>query len=607
MRRVPWMTGSFLSLLAGAVLAQQPTAPPAGDPPARVARVSSILGTVSLQPSGDTGWTLATVNYPMTTGDRIYTDAGARTELQIGLVAARASEGTDLTLTNLTDQFVQLGLTQGTVEVSIYRLDPGDSVEVDTPRGALTLLAPGDYRIDNPAGDEATVVAVGHGSLQWTAGGVAQAVQEGQAIRITGINPIQVASIALPPPDAFGQWSADRDRSMSASPSAQYVSRDVPGYEDLDANGSWSVEPDYGPVWYPTTVPAGWVPYRIGRWAWIEPWGWTWVEHENWGYAPFHYGRWAYVGTRWGWIPGPVAVRPYYAPALVVFVGGSSFQPGVQAWFPLGPGEPYYPWYHHDDAYRQRINVTNMRNFRDVGRLNDATYITRIPYRNRTVATTAVATTAFQNGQPVGRRVVPVDRNTLGRGAILPHPIALPARTAASGGVPSPGVPRTRRPEWVNAPAPRPAPALNKNKPLVVQRNVPASGPTPPLITRRAPPPQQPAFHVRQQAMQPDAGRPLEPQQIQNLQTGKAAGPRRDPEYPAHAMPPAQPPTPAAQPAKRPTPAAQPPTPAAQPAKRPTPAAQRPAPAAQSAPKARPATPSPGAGPAREPAKRKKP
>jgi len=584
MRRVPWMTGSFLPLLAGAVLAQQPTAPAAGDPPARVARVSSILGTVSLQPSGDTGWTLATVNYPMTAGDRIYTDSGARTELQIGLVTARADEGTDLTVTNLTDQLVQLGLTQGTLEVSIYRLDPGDSVEVDTPRGALALLAPGDYRIDSPPGDQAMVVAVGHGSLQWTAGGVAQVVQEGQAIQVTGINPIQVASIPRPPADAFDQWSAERDRSLSASPSAQYVSRDVPGYEDLDANGSWSVEGDYGPVWYPTAVPAGWVPYRIGHWAWIEPWGWTWVEHESWGYAPFHYGRWAYVGTRWGWIPGPVDVRPYYAPALVVFLGGSSFQAGVQAWFPLGPGEPYYPWYHHDDEYRRRINVTNMRNFRDVAHVNDVTYINRIQYRNRSVATTAVATTAFQNGQPVGRRAIAVDRNTLGRAAILPHPIALPARTAASGGVPSPGVPRTRRPEWVNAPAPRPAPPASRNQPLVVQRNVPAAGPTPVLITRRTPPPQQPAFHLRQQAMQPDAGRPLEPQQIQNLQSGKAAGPRRDPEYPAHAMPPAQRPTPATQ--------------------RPTPAAQRPMPAAQPAPSARR---TPAAQPAREPAKRPKP
>ncbi|MGA2382657.1 MAG: DUF6600 domain-containing protein [Gemmatimonadales bacterium] len=574
MRRVPWMTGSFLSVLAGAVLAQQPTPAAAGDPPARVARVSYILGTVSLQPSGDTGWSLATVNYPMTTGDRIYTDNGARSELQIGLVAARVAEGTDLTVTNLTDQLVQLGLTQGMLEVSIYRLDPGDSVEVDTPRGALALLAPGNYRIDNPPGDEATVVAVGHGSLQWTAGGVAQVVQEGQAIRVTGINPIQVASIPLPSSDAFDQWSAGRDRSISASPSAQYVSRDVPGYEDLDANGSWSVEADYGPVWYPTAVPAGWVPYRIGHWVWIEPWGWTWVEHESWGYAPFHYGRWVNVGARWGWIPGPVNVRPYYAPALVVFLGGSSFQVGVQAWFPLGPSEPYYPWYHHDDEYRRRINVTNIPNFRDVAHVNDVTYINRIQYRNRAVATTAVATAAFQNGQPVGRRVIPVDRNALGRAAILPHPIALPARTAASGGVPSPGVPRTRRPEWVNAPVPRPATPLSRNQPLVVQRNAPAPGRTPTLITRRAPPPQQPAFHVRQQAMQPDAGRPLEPQQIQNLQSGKPAGPRRDREYPPHAV------------------AAPPP--------------QRPAPAAQPAPRARPA-PTPRAKLTREPAKRPKP
>ena len=51
-------------------------------------------------------------------------------------------------------------------------------------------------------------------------------------------------------------------------------------------------------------------PYRDGRWIWQEPWGWTWVDNAPWGFAPFHYGRWAYVGSRWGWVPGPSRVRP---------------------------------------------------------------------------------------------------------------------------------------------------------------------------------------------------------------------------------------------------------------------------------------------------------
>ena len=109
------------------------------------------------------------------------------------------------------------------------------------------------------------------------------------------------------------------------------------GYEDLGQNGVWSEAPEYGPVWRPRSVEIGWAPYRYGRWAWVEPWGWTWIDDAPWGFAPFHYGRWAMAGGVWVWVPGRmvVGVRPVYAPALVAFVGTSRF--GVAAWFPLGP------------------------------------------------------------------------------------------------------------------------------------------------------------------------------------------------------------------------------------------------------------------------------
>ena len=167
----------------------------------------------------------------------------------------------------------------------------------------------------------------------------------------------------------------------------------VPGGEDLDTYGQWSNEPGYGAVWYPANVPPDWVPYRNGHWAFIEPWGWTWVEAEPWGYAPFHYGRWAHIGPIWAWVPGPVVVRPVYAPALVAFVGGPGFGigigVGVQAWFPLGPREPFMPWYHYGPNYIREVNVVNVTN------------VTNIHYVNREVAVTAVSGDVFRGGQPV--------------------------------------------------------------------------------------------------------------------------------------------------------------------------------------------------------------
>src|SRR5262249_279821 len=145
----------------------------------------------------------------------------------------------------------------------------------------------------------------------------------------------------------------DRDLRGARSASARYVSRDIPGYEDLDEYGYWRDVPDYGPVWYPSAVYDGWAPYRYGHWVWISPWGWTWVDGARWGFAPFHCGRWAFVGGGWGWCPGPFFARPVFAPAFVSFFGFGgrnfsffSFGFGAPvAWFPLGFGEPFFPFF----------------------------------------------------------------------------------------------------------------------------------------------------------------------------------------------------------------------------------------------------------------------
>ena len=87
-------------------------------------------------------------------------------------------------------------------------------------------------------------------------------------------------------------WSFQRDREFDQAVSRQYVAEDMAGTQDLDDNGEWQNTPDYGDVWIPTTVAPDWAPYSVGHWAYIAPWGYTWVDAAPWGYAPFHYGRW---------------------------------------------------------------------------------------------------------------------------------------------------------------------------------------------------------------------------------------------------------------------------------------------------------------------------
>lgn len=524
---------------APAIFAQNASEP--GDPPARVARISYLSGKVSLQQGGVSQWSEASLNYPMTTNDRLYTDQGARAELEVGSAAVRLSSATDLTIANLNEIFMQLGLAQGTVRVSVYDLPQGNSVEVDTPNGALTLLRSGSYRVDTFPDDNATLVSVYSGDVQLSGGGLSQTLHAGAAVKLTGSGPIQVNFTELPGRDNFDQWSDSRDQVFVAAERQRYVSHDAPGYESLGGYGVWTETPEYGAVWYPSAVEAGWAPYRMGRWVWVGPWGWTWVDAEPWGFTPFHYGRWAFIGARWGWIPGPYGARPYYAPALVAFVGGPHFSIGVAVggaaftgWFPLGPREPYYPWYHCGNTYLRQVNITNVRNVTNINTFVNVRNVNNIRYVNQHIATTVVRRNAFASGAPVHTAMVRMNAQELAQARVVPHPMVNPSGNATFGGRPVVAPIHTERFAANRAnsrvAAPRPANASRTfGRP---QGGPPVSRVR--LFTNRQPAPPSVPLAEKERAMESHPGRPLEPQQVNNLRQGRPAGPMRDREYYQH-------------------------------------------------------------------------
>ncbi|MFM0072368.1 FecR protein [Paraburkholderia sediminicola] len=421
---------------AQATLAQEAEQAPPGaasqqntDPPGRVARLNYTAGAVTTEPAGATDWSYAQINRPLTTGDQLWNDQNARSELHIGSTAVRLGQSTSLDLLNLDDNSAQLKVAQGTLSARVRELAPGSSYEIDTPNVALGLNGPGDYRVDVAPDGSSTTVTVRSGSATVYGDSGQVPVAAGQQIRFAGTNLQQVADSGAPGLDGFDQWAASRDASEDRSVSARYVSRDIPGYQDLDANGTWRSSPQYGEVWVPRATPAGWAPYHDGHWVWQAPWGWTWVDDAPWGFAPYHYGRWAQVDDDWAWVPGPVVVSepPVYAPALVAFVGGGgggvdwgvslaiggAVAAGV-AWFPLGPGEPWHPhWGDHDHwspGYYNRVNNTTVVNNynRNVTNVNVTNvHNTYVNYRPGGV--TAVPATAFVHGQSVGRFAQKVD------------------------------------------------------------------------------------------------------------------------------------------------------------------------------------------------------
>lgn len=405
------------------------------DPPARVARLGYASGAVSFLPAGDTDWDRASINRPLTNGDRLWTDAGARAEIQLGGAMIRMDAGTSLSILNLDDRIAQLQLTQGTLNVRVRRLEPGQVFEVDTPNLAFTLRQPGDYRITVDPDGNATDIIVRKGQGEVYGEGAAYVVDSRQPYRFKGTGLRDYEYLDVPPLDEFDRWALDRDRRHDNSPSARYVSPDVVGYQDLDDYGSWRDNPTYGRVWIPQRVAPGWAPYRDGHWAWINPWGWTWVDDAPWGFAVSHYGRWAHLGGTWCWVPGPTRTRAYYAPALVVFVGGNNFRLTIAsgnvdgfAWFPLAPREVYRPAYAASRSYFEQVNRSNtVINNTVIHNTYNTTNVTNVVYANRQVpgAVIAVPRAAFVQSQPVSKAAIPVSREVQVRA-----PVAVIAPTA---------------------------------------------------------------------------------------------------------------------------------------------------------------------------------
>jgi len=417
------------------------------DPPSRVGYVSLIEGTVSMHATAadpnatDNPWAPASINYPMTAGTSLWTEPGAKAEIQIGAARIDLDGGTEVDIVAIDDQNVDINVPQGRADIHLHGRQPSENYEATLPRGTAALMTDGTYRLI--AGDDQAPTRIGalYGSVQLLEPSQTVPVETNNELVVTVGDPLQYTQQPLQD-DAFDHWVADRMHRFDQPPAHQYVSPQVVGAESLDQYGTWQQTPQYGAVWVPSQVNADWAPYREGHWRWVAPWGWTWVDDEPWGFAPFHYGRWTQFDGRWGWVPGTVVERPVYAPAMVAFVGGDPGRgPGVGiavgigigvaiGWVPLGPGEVYRPPYHVSDRYIQNVNVTNVsRTEINNITVNRTVNVTNVTYANQR-AVTVVNHDAFVNARPVQGAALPQ-----AQAAAFTHPIAAGGgRPGAPGG-----------------------------------------------------------------------------------------------------------------------------------------------------------------------------
>jgi hypothetical protein len=390
---------------AGHAMAQAQEA----DPPGRVGRIAETFGQVWLY-SPDAGeWIAAGRNRPFTTGDRIATDANARVELDLGSSTMRLDGGSELEVQRLDDAQVALFLHEGSAALRVRDSQAAGEFELSTEEGRLSLLTPGRYRFDRF--DRSTHLTVLAGQARFEGPGSALVVDPGQRGQFwLESNGAAQYSVTGPIRDDFAGWVGERERNEDRVAAARYVSPEMTGARDLDRYGRWEQSPEYGAIWYPRAVASGWAPYSTGHWAWVRPWGWTWVDDAPWGFAPFHYGRWVYYRNAWCWAPGTYVRRPVYAPALVAWVGGGTSLslsigggPAV-GWFPLAPREVYVPGYRVSPRYMRDVNYTHVRNIPNVNVIIGNPNGMQRDYANRKYphAVTVVPANVLSNREPVG-------------------------------------------------------------------------------------------------------------------------------------------------------------------------------------------------------------
>lgn len=490
--------------------------------PGRVARLAYLSGQVQFAPAGENDWGSVEINRPMVIGDRLLTGDGGRAVLELGDASIRIDNGSAFDFLDLDQDNVQIELSQGTLNLAVRRLDEGANFEVDTPTVAFVASEPGVYRIDdNPDGNGSMVTVFRGSGVVYGENGVSRQVAEGRSYRFNDSALAGVDETGLPQADDFDRFCETRDANYRryAQQQEQYVPPEMIGGDDLYRYGQWDDVPQYGNVWYPTSVPVGWAPYRYGHWAWIDPWGWTWVDDQPWGFAPFHYGRWVYARNRWGWMPGPVHVRPVYAPALVAFIGGSGLSVSVRVgggpvgWFPLGPSDVYVPWFHASRRYFTNVNVTNIRNVYVNRTVINNFYgdyrAGRAPsrgghdyaYRRMPGAVTAVPRNVFTGARPVRPAVLKLDRKQLARSDVAVRPGVNPGKASIG----------------LREPTPRPA-VLKGREPFAR-----------PVVARHQPPPRPVEFAARERVIAQQHGQPLTPAQMRDLRkTRPGATPRNE-------------------------------------------------------------------------------
>jgi hypothetical protein len=313
----------------------------AADNPLLVGRVAVVAGAVQYR-SIVGEWSAALVNEPVADGSALRTATDSEAALHGPSVQVALAPSSELQVLRYDAGTLQIALTSGRIGVHLGPFDATKTIEVDLPQGGVWLDAPGDYDITAGSAQAQAAVQVFAGGVKFGGG-------------------LDASHIAAVQGDWFSDWWRSQNDNADLTAPAKPA---LAGATALAAFGRWELDSKFGNVWFPSDVAADWTPYRDGVWRYLPPWGWTWIDNAPWGFAPSHYGRWAQIDGKWGWVPGGRVAAADYNPAVVAFLGTAGYglsRPGdigttpAVAWFPLGPDERVGD---ADGAYKNRRFAT---------------------------------------------------------------------------------------------------------------------------------------------------------------------------------------------------------------------------------------------------------
>jgi hypothetical protein len=315
-----------------------------------------LEGDVQVKTEDAKEWLPASINMPLTDSDQIWVPDNGRAEmfLRNGTIV-RLDRNTFLEMPAPGDKQTRFYMGAGRVYGNVI-VEKGNAVILETPAASFLAHANSVFRIDVAENEDSTA-SVFQGELYADRGTGQMKIGAGERMVLKKDAQHPVLAKLLPA-DEWEQWNKQRDREFTKPGSGNataYLPDELKPYSyDLNKNGQWVYEQEYGYVWTPTVIVVqNWAPYRIGRWAWMRG-DYVWISYEPWGWVPYHYGRWAFIGKRgWCWVP-PRRGFAYWGPGYVGWV----HTPTYVSWVPLAPREVYYGRGHYGPYSVNIKNVT---------------------------------------------------------------------------------------------------------------------------------------------------------------------------------------------------------------------------------------------------------